>query len=350
MIQDNPLVVITGGTAGIGRATAIEFANHGYNVAIIARGREGLEETCRELEGFGVTALPLEADTSHADEIEQAAERAERELGPIRVWVNCAMVTVFSPVEKMTPEEYREVIEVTYLGYVHGTLAALKRMKPRDNGTIVQVGSALAYRSIPLQSAYCAAKAAIRAFTDSLHSELIHDKSRVRLTMVQLPAHNTPQFDWARNKLEKRIQPVPPIYQPEVAGRAIYRAAQEAPREFWVGRNTVMAIVGQTLIPGLLDRMLAKRAYSGQMADQPDIEGRPDNLEHPVPGPHREHGRFDNRSKSRAMTVKQETMTNMTLAAAGAGFMAAAAGLVYLVQWGTRNNRGKKSAPGQMVT
>lgn len=342
MTQDNPLVVITGATAGVGRATAVEFANQGYNVALIARGQEGLDETCRELEQLGVTALPLQADTAHAGEIEQAAERAERELGPIRVWVNCAMVTVFSPVENMTPEEYREVTEVTYLGYVHGTLAALKRMKPRNNGTIVQVGSALAYRSIPLQSAYCASKAAIRAFTDSLHSELIHDKSRVRLTMVQLPAHNTPQFDWARNKLGNRIQPVPPIYQPEVAGRAIYRAAQEAPREFWVGRNTVMAIVGQALMPGFLDRMLAKRAYNGQMTDQPAIEGRPDNLEHPVTGLHREHGRFDNQSKSHAMAVKQETMTNVALAAAGAGVMAATAGLIYLFQWGAKNGRGKK--------
>lgn len=342
MSQDNPLVVITGATAGVGRATAIEFANHGYNVALIARGQDGLEETCHELEQLGVTALPLQADTSHADEIEQAAERAERELGPIRVWVNCAMVTVFSPVEQMTPEEFREVTETTYLGYVHGTLAALKRMKSRNDGTIVQVGSALAYRSIPLQSAYCASKAAIRAFTDSLHSELIHDKSRVRLTMVQLPAHNTPQFDWARNKLQNRIQPVPPIYQPEVAGRAIYRAAQEAPREFWVGRNTVMAIIGQALIPGFLDRMLAKQAYEGQMTNQPAIEGRPDNLEHPVPGLHREHGRFGNRSKSHAMAVKQETMANMTLAAAGTGFMAVVAGLIYLFQWGARNGRGKK--------
>lgn len=341
MTKVNPTVVITGGTAGIGRATAAEFARHGYNVAVIARSREGLEDTRRELERFGVAVLPIEADTGNAGDIEQAAERVERELGPIRVWVNSAMVTVFAPVEQMTPEEYREVTDTTYLGYVHGTLAALKRMKPRDQGTIVQVGSALAYRSIPLQSAYCAAKAAIRAFSDSLRSELIHDNSRVRLTMVQLPAHNTPQFDWARNKLDRRPQPVPPIYQPEVAGRAIYRAAIEAPREFWVGRNTILSIIGQGLAPKILDRMLARQAYQGQMANQPAIENRPDNLEHPVPGLHRQHGRFDKQSKSRAMMIKQETFTRTAFSAAGAGFLVAMAGLIYLVQLGLKGARNK---------
>lgn len=342
MTQEKPVVVITGATAGIGRATAEEFARQGYNVAIIARGREGLESTRQELERLGATVLPIEADTGNAGEIEQAAERAEHELGPIRVWVNSAMVTVFAPVEQMTPDEYKEVTDTTYLGYVHGTLAALKRMKPRDNGTIVQVGSALAYRSIPLQSAYCAAKAAIRAFTDSLHSELIHDKSRVRLTMVQLPAHNTPQFDWARNKMTQRPQPVPPIYQPEVGARAIYRAAQEAPREYWVGRSTVMAIVGNSIIPGLLDRLLAKRAYKGQMTSQPAIQDRPDNLEHSVPGLHRERGRFDRQSKSHAMAVKQETVAGAAITAAGAGLLAAMAGIYYLVQLTSKGGRRKK--------
>lgn len=341
MTQQKPVVVITGATAGVGRATANEFAKHGYNVALIARGRDGLEETRREIESHGVTALAIEADTARSGQIEQAAERAESELGPIDVWVNCAIVTVFSPVERMTPEEFREVTEVTYLGYVHGTLAALKRMKPRNKGTIVQVGSALAYRSIPLQSAYCGAKAAIRAFTDSLHSELIHDKSRVRLTMVQLPAHNTPQFDWARNKLDKRIQPVPPIYQPEVAGRAIYRAARQAPREFWVGRSTVMAIVGQGLAPGMLDRLLAKRGYKGQMTRQPAIADRPDNLEQPVPGLHSQHGRFDARARSRAMSVRQETVAGVALTAAGAGVVAGVAGLLRLARLGFKGARNR---------
>jgi short-subunit dehydrogenase len=334
--EEGPVVVITGATAGIGRATANEFARQGYSVALIARGREGLEETGRELKRFGGKVLQLEADVGNAAAVDQAAGRAESELGPIRVWVNCAMVTVFSPAEEMTPEEYKEVIETTFLGYVHGTLAALKRMKPRNRGIIVQVGSALAYRSIPLQSAYCAAKAAIRAFTDSLHSELIHDRSEVRLTMVQLPAHNTPQFDWARNKLEKRLQPVPPIYQPEVAARAIYRATKKAPREYWVGRNTIMAIVGNNLVPGILDRMLARQAYEGQMTAQPAIKGRPDNLEHPVPGLHRRHGRFDKRAKSSALAVKQGTIAGISLTLVGAGAMAVTAGLIRLAQFGLK--------------
>jgi short-subunit dehydrogenase len=342
MTQENPVVVITGATAGVGRATADEFARHGYKVALLARGREGLEQTRQELASSGATVLAIEADTGRADQIERAADQVESELGPIDVWVNSAVVTVFSPVENMTPEEFREVIETTFLGYVHGTLSALKRMKTRNRGTIVQVGSALAYRSIPLQSAYCAAKAAIRAFTDSLHSELIHDKSGVRLTMVQLPAHNTPQFDWARNKLGKRPQPIPPIYQPEVGGRAVYRAARKAPREYWVGRNTVMAIVGNSLAPGILDRFLARKAYAGQMTGQPAIEGRPDNLEQSVPGLHRQHGRFDNRSKSRAMAIKQETVASMALTATGAGVLAALAGLVRLARLGTRGARARR--------
>jgi short-subunit dehydrogenase len=309
-----------GATAGIGRATAIEFAKHGYKVAIVARGEEGLEDMRKELEGIGARVAAFSADTGKAAELERAAEQAEREFGPIDVWVNAAMVTVLSPVSQMRPEEYQEVTQVTYLGYVNGTLAALKRMQPRDHGTIVEVGSAMAYRSIPLQSAYCGAKAAIRGFTGSLRCELIHDKSRVRLTMVQLPAHNTPQFDWARNKMDKRPQPVPPIYQPEVAARAISRAAEEAPRELWVGRSSIMAILGTAVVPGLLDEMMAKKAYSGQMTQAPAIEGRPDNLEHSVGGLHREHGRFDRRAKSEAMTVTQETVSRMALtAAAGLG-------------------------------
>lgn len=320
-------VVITGGTAGVGRATAVEFAKHGYRVAVIARGRDGLENTRAELEALGAQVAALQADVADAAELEGAAVRAEQALGPIDVWVNAAMVTVLSPFAEMTAEEFREVTDTTYLGYVHGTMAALKRMRERNHGTIVQVGSALAYRSIPLQSAYCGAKAAIRGFTDSLRSELIHDHCRVRLTMVQLPAHNTPQFEWARNKLDKRPQPVPPIYQPEVAGRAIYRAAQEAPRELWVGRSAVSAILGNMVMPGTLDKMMAKKAYSGQMTDEPALTDRPDNLEQPVRGLHREHGRFDSRARDEALEVKSETVGKVALtAAAGLGLAVLAAG------------------------
>src|SRR5918999_1335603 len=220
------VVVITGASAGVGRATVREFARRGAHVALIARGRDGLEAARREVEREGGRALVLPLDVADADAVERAAERVERELGPIDVWVNNAMVSVFSPVREMRPEEYRRVTEVTYLGYVHGTLAALRWMLPRDRGTVVQVGSALCYRGIPLQSAYCAAKHAVQGFTESLRCELIHDNSNVKVTMVHLPATNTPQFDWSRSRMPRRAQPVPPVYQPEVAARAVYHAAR----------------------------------------------------------------------------------------------------------------------------
>lgn len=291
------IVVVTGSSAGIGRATALEFARHGAKLALLARGIDGLAGAQREIEQVGGTALVIPTDVADPEQVERAADRVERELGPIDIWVNCAMVTVFSPVEAMTPGEFRRVTEVTYLGTVHGTLAALKRMRPRGRGTIVQVGSALAYRAIPLQSAYCGAKFAIRGFTDALRSELIHDRSPVKLTMVQIAAFNTPQFDWARIHLDQNPQPVPPIFQPEVAARGIVHAAYHPRREFWIGWPTVKAILGNKLIPGLLDRYLASRAYEGQFGPEPLPAHRPDNLFEPVPGDHGSHGRFDARAK-----------------------------------------------------
>lgn len=326
-MQKNPTLVITGATAGIGRSTALEFAQRGYNVGLIARDQDALNKASREAEALGVTALGISADVAKADEIAAAADRIAEALGPIDVWINSAMVTVFAPVEQITPEEYKDVTDITYLGYVHGTLAALKHMKPRNRGCIVQVGSALAYRSIPLQAAYCGAKAAIRGFTDSLRCELIHDHSKIRVTMVQLPAHNTPQFDWARNKLGSIAQPLAPIYQPEVAARAIYRAAHRAPRELWVGRNTVLSIIGSGFIPSLLDKFLATRAYAGQKGDE-KLNGYEDgNLEHPVPGLHEEHGRFESQANERAINLSQETVEK-TWILAGIGVATAIAGVI----------------------
>ncbi|SDL57632.1 SDR family oxidoreductase [Pseudomonas indica] len=300
--------VICGASAGVGRAAAHAFARAGYRVGLIARSEKGLADTEEELRKAGATALAIAADVADAGALERAADRFEAELGPIEVWVNSAMVTVYAPVSQMTADEYRRVTEVTYLGFVHGTLAALRHMRPRDRGTIVQVGSALSYRAIPLQSAYCAAKFAIRGFTDALRCELIHDKSHVRLTMVQLPAHNTPQFDWARSRIDKRPQPVPPIHTPEVAARAILRAAVDAPRELWLGKATIQAIIGSQLIPGTLDRMMATQAYNGQFSQEDAEPGRPDNLFGPVDGLHRTAGRFGDQALDKALCLSSETV------------------------------------------
>ncbi|WP_222909494.1 SDR family oxidoreductase [Pseudomonas sp. DNDY-54] len=327
MTDRQPIAVICGGTAGVGRATAHEFAKAGYRVAVIARGQQGLSDTRQELEAIGATALAIAADVADADAIDQAADRIEAELGSIDVWVNAAMATVFGPVETITAAEYKRVTDVTYLGFVHGTLAALRHMRPRDRGTIVQVGSALAYRAIPLQSAYCAAKFAIRGFTDSVRCELIHAQSRVRLTMVQLPAHNTPQFDWSRNKMSRRPQPVPPIHTPEVAARAILRAATQAPRELWLGSASLKAIIGNMFMPGLLDRMLAKQAWSGQLTDDTANPDQPDNLFEPVHGLHRTDGRFDDQVKDSAIALSSETVGKLAVA----GLAAATIGAVALV-------------------
>lgn len=291
------VVVVTGASAGLGRATVREFARSGAKVALLARGHDGLEAARREVEDLGGVALVLPTDVGNEEEVEDAAEQVEAKLGAIDVWVNNAMVSVFSPVHEMTPEEYRRVTEVTYLGSVFGTLAALKRMRPRDHGVIVQVGSALAYRSIPLQSAYCAAKHAISGFVEALRTELLHERSGVQVTQVHMPALNTPQFDWVRSRLPNRAQPVPPIFQPEVGARAIVYAAQHPRKEYRVGLSTAEAIVGEKLAPSLLDRFLARTGYASQQTDEPAPEHRRDNLWEPVPGDAGAHGRFDDRSR-----------------------------------------------------
>ena len=292
------VVVITGASAGVGRATTRKFARLGARIALLARGTDGLEVAQREVEELGGTAIVVPVDVANAEQVEAAAARVEIDLGKIDIWINNAMASVFSPIKKMTPEEFRRVTEVTYLGCVYGTLAALKRMLPRDHGTIVQVGSALAYRGIPLQSAYCAAKHAIQGFCDSLRCELLHDKSGVRLTMLQLPALNTPQFGWVKSRLPRKAQPVPPIFQPEVAAEAIYFAAHNPRREFYVGLPSVKAIVANKIAPGLLDHYLARTGYGAQQYDGPEDHNRPDNLWQPVPGDHGAHGAFDARASN----------------------------------------------------
>ncbi len=294
------VIAITGASAGVGRAVARRLARSGHKLGLIARNEERLQRTAQEVRERGGQALVLPLDVADAEAVDQAAERIERELGPIDIWINVAMVTVIAPVSETTAEEYRRVTEVTYLGYVHGTLAALKRMKPRDRGTIVQVGSALAYRSIPLQSAYCAAKHAIVGFTDSLRSELIHDHSRIELTVVHLPAVNTPQFDWARSRMPKRLQPLPPIFQPELIADGIVYAVFHPRREYWLGWPAWKAILGQRLVPWLGDRILASNAFGGQMTDEPAVPGRPDNLYESVDGDYGARGRFTRQSSSRS--------------------------------------------------
>ncbi len=291
-------VVVTGASAGLGRAIANEFGKRGAQVALLARGKQGLDAAAGEVERAGGKALPLPTDVADANAVQVAAAATEERFGPIDVWVNNAMVTVFSPVKEMKPEEYKRATEVTYLGVVYGTLAALKRMLPRDRGTIVQVGSALAYRSIPLQSAYCGAKHAIVGFTDSLRCELIHDQSNLRLTMVHMPAMNTPQFEWVKSRLEHKAQPVPPIFEPEVAARAGYWGAHHDRREVWVGGSTVGAIMGNKVAPGALDRYLGRTGYDSQQTSEMDDPARPDNLWSPVDSSedHGAHGTFDRKA------------------------------------------------------
>lgn len=325
------IAVITGASAGIGRATARHFGARGWRVALLARGVEGLEGARREIEQAGGEALVIPTDVASHEEVDAAAERVEREWGPIDVWVNDAMATLFCEFGAISPQDYRRATEVTYLGTVWGTRAALARMLPRDRGTVVQVGSALAYRSIPLQAPYCGAKAAIRGFTDAVRSELIHHASRVHLTMVQLSAFNTPQFSWGRTCMTRRPQPLPPIFQPEVAARAIYYAATHRRRELWVGFPALKAIIATKLAPGLLDRLLASTAYKGQHSDEPLPAVRPDNLYAPLPGDHGAHGRFDARAK------RASAQTWLTLHRAGAlGACALALGAALLARFAPR--------------
>lgn len=323
------VVVITGASAGVGRATAQLFARTGACLGLIARDAIALEQTKSEVLSLGAEAHAVACDVAEANAVFEAAEIIVRELGPIDVWINNAMLTVFSPVVEITPEEFRRVTEVTYLGYVHGTMAALREMRARDHGTIVQVGSALAYRSIPLQAAYCGAKHAILGFTDALRSELIHDRRNIRLTMVHLPAINTPQFDWARTRLAHEPRPVPPVLQPETAARAILLASQEARREYWLGLSTVKAILGDMAAPGLLDRYLAWRGYPGQQrpaAVQPD---RRDNLYEPVPDLHRTRGSFEAEAHAHAFVWPADWAR---LAAVGLAILLVGAVLALLVQ------------------
>jgi NAD(P)-dependent dehydrogenase (short-subunit alcohol dehydrogenase family) len=332
-----PVTVVTGASAGIGRATAVAFAERGWSVGLVARGRERLESAAREVERAGGRALVLPADVADAEAIDAAAARAAAAFGRIDVWVNNAMATVYSPVAAITAAEVRRVTEVTYLGQVHGTLAALRHMRPRNRGTIVQVGSALAYRSIPLQSAYCAAKFAVRGFTDALRCELRHEGSRIRLTMVQLPAVNTPQFDWARSRLPRRLQPVPPIYAPAGVAQAIVRAAIEAPRELWVGSPTMQAILGTMTAPELLDELMAERAWAGQMTDEPAVP-REDNLFAAPPGDPGSQGRFGSRSRPDVIAVSGTTARGL-LAAAAFGAVAGVAALGWRL--GTRRQQSR---------
>ena len=314
------VVVITGATAGVGRATARRFAKHGARIGLLARGQERLEATKRDVEHLGGQALALPTDVARADEVEAAAAAVEEAFGPIDVWINNAMTSVFAEFWDIEPEEFARVTDVTYHGQVYGTRAALKRMRPRDRGHIVLVGSALAYRGIPLQSAYCGAKHATQGMFDSVRSELLHNKSNVKITMVQLPAVNTPQFNWVRSKLPKKAQPVPPIFQPEVAADAIYFAAHNDRREIYVGYSSVQAIVGNKVAPSLGDWYLARQGYDGQMRDEPEDPDRPDNLFDPVPGDPGAHGVFD--AKASASSPELWAAKNKVwLTAAGAALV-----------------------------
>ncbi len=293
------IVAITGASAGLGRAITQEFARHGAKIGLIARGQQRLESTGHEVVALGGEAIAVSADVANYREVENAAAQIEAAFGPIDTWINNAMTTVFSEIDQIAPEEFKRATEVTYLGTVWGTMAALKRMLPRDAGTIVQVGSALAYRSIPLQAPYCGAKHAIAGFTDSLRTELVHKKSHVRVSMVQMPALNTPQFDWCRVRMPRRPQPVPPIFDPEQPAAAVYWAAHHHPRELYVGLPTVAAIIGNKFVPGLLDIFLGKTGYNSQQTDESNSDNRPDNLFHPLPGDFGSHGHFDRRAFQR---------------------------------------------------
>jgi NAD(P)-dependent dehydrogenase (short-subunit alcohol dehydrogenase family) len=316
------VVVITGASAGVGRATARAFARRGAHIGLLARGREGLDGARHDVEALGGQALVIPTEVADAGQVERAADAVELTFGPIDIWVNNAMTSVFSPVIELETEEVRRVTEVTYLGTVYGTMAALRRMRSRDRGTIVQVGSALAYRAIPLQAAYCAAKHAVQGFTESLRCELLHEKSRVRVTMVHLPAMNTPHFSWVKSRLPRKPQPVPPIYQPEIAADAIVWAASHDRRELQVGIPTVVAVEGNKVLAGFMDRYLARTGYDAQQTDEPVESHRQDNLWEPLPGDRGAHGDFG----SRASTFSPHFWLNTHR-----GWLAVGAGVVAVV-------------------
>ena len=289
----NCSVVVTGASAGVGRAVALQFARAGANLALIARDPAALNQVKNEAENLGATAMAAPADVADANAVFEVADAIVAKFGAIDIWINDAMVTVFGPVWTITAEEFRRVTEVTYLGMVHGTMAALRHMRPRDRGTIVQIGSALAYRGIPLQAAYCGAKHALRGFTDSLRTELRHDNSAIAVTIVELPAVNTPQFDWARTHMPRQPRPVPPVVQPQAVAQMIVRAALDPKREYWLGSSTLKAILGTMTLPVFLDRYLAKNAYEAQETEAAVSSARQDNLMKPVAEFHRVRGRFD---------------------------------------------------------
>jgi short-subunit dehydrogenase len=324
------VVVITGASAGVGRATARRFAAEGAAIGLISRRRERLEATAREVETAGGEALVLPLDVADDSAVEDAATQVEENLGPIDIWVNDAMATIFAPFGTISADEYRRATEVTYLGYVWGTMAALRRMRTRDRGTIVQVGSALAYQGIPLQAPYCGAKHAIEGFTQSLRTELMHDGSGVRVTIVQLPAHNTPQFSWGRSKMRQHPQPVPPIFQPEVAADAIVHAAHHARREVFVGWPTVKAILGSRIAPWFADRYVAKSGYGAQQTPPATPNDRPGNLFEPPPGDPGAHGDFGDRAKPRSWLWWANSHRQLLGLAAGAGTAIVVAAVVGL--------------------
>ena len=341
MSEQRQVVVITGASAGVGRAVARAFAAEGAQVALLARGQERLLAAAREVQELGGEALAIPTDVASWQQVEAAAQQVVAKWGRIDVWINNAMATVFSPLADIAPEDYQRVTEVTYLGYVWGTQVALKRMKVQDRGVIIQVGSALAYRSIPLQSAYCGAKAAIRGFTDSLRSELIHEGSRVQLTMVQLSAFNTPQFDWSRSHMKRQAQPLPPIFQPELAASAIVAVSRHPRRELWVGFPAVKAIMGNRVLAPWLDRLMARQAYEGQQTDQPREEGRPDNLYQPMAGDYGAHGRFDR--VARRFSPQLWLNLNRSWLAASAGVIGA---MAYV--WLRRRQAGESQPTAQL--
>ena len=317
-------VVITGASAGIGRATARQFAARGDRVGLIARGREGLRAAAEDVTRAGGTPCQAEADLADCAQVDAAARRIEAELGPIDVWVNCGFASVFAPFSEISAEEFRRVTEVSYLGFVHGTMVALNLMRPRDAGTIVQVGSALGERSIPLQSAYCGAKHAICGFTSSLRCELLHEQSGIQVTLVQMPAVNTPQFSWVRSRLPRRPQPVPPIYEPEVAARGIVYAADHPGRkQYWVGGTTAATLIANRVAPALLDRYLAKTGYDSQQTSAAPVQGQPDNLFGPEDDTDGHdfgaRGVFTDRSHDRSLQMWISHHARQVAAAAAAG-------------------------------
>lgn len=338
------VVVVTGAGAGLGRAIVQSFARRGAQICLVARGLDRLEDARREVEQLGGRALVVPGDIADSATSEEAADRAERTFGPIDVWVNDAMTTVFSPFHEMTAGDFKRVTEVMYLGFVYGTMAALKRMRARNHGAIVQVGSALAYRSIPLQSAYCGAKHAIVGFTDSIRSELIHDGSQVHITVVHMPALNTPQFSWCKSNMQRKAQPVPPIFQPEVGAEAVYWAAHQRHREVFVGWPTARAIWGQRFLPGLLDHLAAKMAWDGQMYDGAPEPGRAVDLYEPVAGHQGAHGAFD----SRALTSSWEVQLTMQASHVASLVYRAAGGIVGAMRGQQRHELTDHSATGHV--